>query len=142
MPLKITSWNVEHAEKLITATPSAAVQERRKRVHDTFKPIDSDIFCLVEGPKSRKRRARSSAARCSRYADEILKVPASKNPLLLNHILLSQPLCDAKFPYVAAARGGAVEHQAFEVNNTGVMSTASKRTSDHRPVSFTFVDRA
>lgn len=51
MPLKVTSWNVEHSARLIGASPSAANSERRDRVHDTIIDMDPDILCMIEGPK-------------------------------------------------------------------------------------------
>lgn len=51
MPLKITTWNLEHARRLIDANPSASILDRRTRVRQTIEAIDPDIFCLVEGPK-------------------------------------------------------------------------------------------
>ncbi|MEN4041714.1 MAG: endonuclease/exonuclease/phosphatase family protein [Anaerolineaceae bacterium] len=69
----------------------------------------------------------------AKYRDEVLGVPASQNPLLLDHILISQPLCRGELPVVAHAHAGQVEHEAFAMGNAG--STSATRTSDHRPVS-------
>ena len=55
MSLKITSWNIEHAEKLIADNPGAAIQGRRKRVLDTLMEINPDIFCMLEGPMGEKK---------------------------------------------------------------------------------------
>jgi len=68
----------------------------------------------------------------ARYADEVLKKKASENPLLLDHILISQPLCRGELPLVVNAGAGKVEHEAFERGN--VESNSKTRTSDHRPV--------
>ncbi|WP_282031757.1 hypothetical protein [Winogradskyella eximia] len=71
----------------------------------------------------------------SRFRDPILNIPASQNPLLIDHILMSQPLCNGSFPLKVNAKAGRVEHEVFERANAG--SNASTRTSDHRPVSLT-----
>ncbi len=74
----------------------------------------------------------------ARFRDEILDKPASQNPLLLDHILMSQPLCDGSFPLKVNANAGLVEHQAFERGNSG--SNRHTITSDHRPVSCVLSD--
>jgi endonuclease/exonuclease/phosphatase family metal-dependent hydrolase len=74
----------------------------------------------------------------ARYGDPVTGVPASQNPLLLDHILISQPLCRGTLPLKANAGAGRVEHEAFERNNAG--APANRRTSDHRPVSCTLDD--
>jgi hypothetical protein len=51
LPLKITTWNVEHSSRLLSTNPSSAVLERRQRIKDTIESIDPDIFCLEEGPE-------------------------------------------------------------------------------------------
>ncbi len=51
MPLKVTSWNLEYAYKLIVANPSTDVLARRERVRQTLEDIDPDIICIQEGPK-------------------------------------------------------------------------------------------
>lgn len=68
----------------------------------------------------------------ARFADEILDLPASRNPLLLDHILMSQPLCRGELPLIANPGAGRVEHEAYERANAG--SRSSTRSSDHRPV--------
>ncbi len=72
----------------------------------------------------------------AKFRDEVLDIPASQNPLLLDHILISQPLCQGKFPIVANAYGGKTEHESFERFNAGATSNA--KTSDHRPISYEF----
>ncbi len=72
----------------------------------------------------------------AKYADEVVGIPSSKNPLLLDHILISQPLCRGALPIVANPHAGCVEHEAYERHNQG--SNAATRTSDHRPVSCVF----
>lgn len=69
----------------------------------------------------------------AKYPDAVLHIPASRNPLLLDHMLASQPLYRGELPLRAVARAGQVEHEAFERHNAGASSAA--RTSDHRPVS-------
>ncbi len=49
--LKITSWNVEHLERLLKEAPSAAEEARRDAVVKEIEWIDPDILCLVEGPR-------------------------------------------------------------------------------------------
>ena len=72
----------------------------------------------------------------AKYDDDIMGITAAHNPLLLDHILMSQPLCNGSLPVVVNAHAGLVEHQAFDRGNAGASST--KRTSDHRPVSCVF----
>ena len=73
----------------------------------------------------------------ARYDDAIGGVKAANNPLLIDHIMMSQALCRGQLPLVAQAHAGAVEHEAFERGNAG--ATVSQRSSDHRPVSLTLV---
>jgi hypothetical protein len=74
----------------------------------------------------------------AKYRDDVLNIPASKNPLLLDHILMSQPLCRGDLLLKVNEHAGLVEHEAYERNNAGASSNA--RTSDHRPVSCKFDD--
>ena len=74
----------------------------------------------------------------SRFRDPILDIPASRNPLLIDHILMSQPLCNGSFPLKVNSKAGLVEHESFERANAG--SNANTRTSDHRPVSLTLTE--
>lgn len=69
----------------------------------------------------------------AKFRDEIDEIPASQNPLLLDHILMSQPLCNGSLPLIVNTGNGNVEHEAFERGNAG--SNSHKRSSDHRPVS-------
>ena len=69
----------------------------------------------------------------AKYADEVSKIPASQNPLLLDHILISQPLCRSQLSLVVNERAGKVEHEAYERCNAG--SKSNTKSSDHRPVS-------
>ncbi|PWB77802.1 MAG: endonuclease [Anaerolineales bacterium] len=69
----------------------------------------------------------------AKFADKVLGIPESQNPLLLDHILLSQPLCRGDLPLQVNAHAGLVEHEAYERHNVGANS--STRSSDHRPVS-------
>lgn len=75
----------------------------------------------------------------AKYRNVIQNIPASHNPLLPDHILLSQPVCRGQLPLVANAGGGKVERQAYERANAG--SNSKTRTSDHRPVSCQLDDR-
>lgn len=74
----------------------------------------------------------------AKYQDKIRKIPAAQNPLLLDHILISQPLCRGQLQLIVNENAGKVEHEAFERFNAG--ATSQTRTSDHRPVSCTFDD--
>lgn len=69
----------------------------------------------------------------ARFRDEILGLSAGENPLLLDHILISQALVRGERSLEVRAGAGKVEHEAFERANVGASS--SRRTSDHRPVS-------
>jgi endonuclease/exonuclease/phosphatase family metal-dependent hydrolase len=69
----------------------------------------------------------------TKYKDEVSDIPASQNPLLLDHILISQPLCRNQLSLVANEKAGMVEHEAYERCNAG--SKNNTKTSDHRPVS-------
>ena len=69
----------------------------------------------------------------AKYRDQIRRIPASRNPLLIDHILMSQPFVDGRLPLQAEAQAGHVEHEAYERGNAG--ATSKERTSDHRPVS-------
>ncbi|MBC2840117.1 endonuclease/exonuclease/phosphatase family protein [Robiginitalea sp. SC105] len=71
----------------------------------------------------------------AKFRNPIKEIPTSQNPLLLDHILMSQPLCNGSLPLKVNAGNGSVEHQAFERANAG--SNSSTRSSDHRPVSCT-----
>lgn len=51
MPLKITTWNLKHADRLVANNPNSATLNRRQRVRATIEEIDPDILCLQEGPK-------------------------------------------------------------------------------------------
>lgn len=74
----------------------------------------------------------------ARYRDQLLDIPASRNPLLIDHILVSQPLTRGEVAVVVEQRAGTVEHEAFERANAG--SNSKTRTSDHRPVTCKFSD--
>lgn len=51
MPLKITTWNLEHADRLLGEEVSDQVIERRQRVRETIEAINPDILCIQEGPR-------------------------------------------------------------------------------------------
>jgi len=74
----------------------------------------------------------------AKYRDELRDIAASQNPLLLDHILISQPLCRDQLPLIANEHAGRVEHEAYAQFNAG--SNSKTRTSDHRPVSCRFDD--
>lgn len=74
----------------------------------------------------------------AKYRDDVTGVPASRNPLLIDHILMSQPLVSGALPLQAHAQAGLVEHQAYERANAG--ASAKAKTSDHRPVSLLLSD--
>lgn len=75
----------------------------------------------------------------AKYRDPINKIPASRNPLLIDHILMSQPMVDGSLPLQVEAEAGSVEHEAFERGNAG--ASKKERTSDHRPVSVILTPR-
>ena len=76
----------------------------------------------------------------AKYRDEVSvpTIPASRNPLLIDHILISQPLCRSQLILVANENAGRVEHEVYERLNAG--SNDKTETSDHRPVSCKFDD--
>ncbi len=76
----------------------------------------------------------------AKYDDAVSTPPkkADDNPLLLDHILISQPLCRNQLPLVANEKAGMVEHETYERCNAGAKSNT--RTSDHRPVSLRLDD--
>jgi hypothetical protein len=74
----------------------------------------------------------------ARFRDDVEDIRASQNPLLLDHILISQPLCGGQLPLIANPQAGQVEHEDFERFNAG--SNSKTRSSDHRPVSLTLTD--
>jgi len=55
--LKVTSWNVEHLDRLLNLPPnlSDATRARREKrleaIAEEIQAIDADILCLLEGPK-------------------------------------------------------------------------------------------
>lgn len=69
----------------------------------------------------------------AKYRDRLRNIPASQNPLLLDHILISQPLCRGRLRLIVNENAGRVGHEAYERFNAG--SNSKTRTSDHRPVS-------
>lgn len=76
----------------------------------------------------------------AKFRDEVVGIPASQNPLLLDHVLMSQPLCRGQLPLIANEHAGQVEHEDYERCNAG--SNSKTRSSDHRPVSLTLADTA
>jgi hypothetical protein len=71
----------------------------------------------------------------AKYANPITGKSAKNNPLLIDHIIMSQALVNGSYPLQANAGAGKVEHLAFDRGNSG--ASAKRRTSDHRPVSIT-----
>ncbi len=71
----------------------------------------------------------------AKYSNPITGKSANENPLLIDHIIMSQALVNGKFPLQAHAGAGEVEHLAFDRGNSG--ASAKRITSDHRPVSLT-----
>ena len=72
----------------------------------------------------------------AKYRNQVTGVPASKNPLLIDHILMSQPLVDGSLPIIANEGAGLIKHHAFDRGNAG--ASIKRITSDHRPVSVLF----
>lgn len=68
----------------------------------------------------------------AQFSDPLRKLHPSPTKLLLDHILISQPLCRGTLPLEARAHSGQVEHEAFERANAG--SNSKTVTSDHVPV--------
>jgi hypothetical protein len=75
----------------------------------------------------------------ARFDDRLTGVKAADNPLLIDHIMMSQALCRGELPLVANAYAGQVEHEAFERANAG--AAKNRQTSDHRPVSLHLIKR-
>lgn len=72
----------------------------------------------------------------ARYRDQVTGKSAKQNPLLLDHILFSQPLVDGSLPLQVNAHAGLVEHEIHE--RIDAEATSRTKTSDHRPVSCHF----
>ncbi len=51
MPLKVTTWTLEHSNKLVTGGVENDVEDRRRRVRATIEEITPVILCIEEGPK-------------------------------------------------------------------------------------------
>ncbi|NMB77779.1 MAG: endonuclease/exonuclease/phosphatase family protein [Methanomicrobiales archaeon] len=66
-----------------------------------------------------------------RFDDPVTKKSAKENPLLLDHILFSQPLANGSYPLRAAKHAGKVEHEIWEKYSPN----KKNMVSDHRPVS-------
>lgn len=75
----------------------------------------------------------------ARFDDRLTGVKAADNPLLIDHIMMSQAMCSGALPLVANAYAGQVEHEAFERANAG--AAKNRQTSDHRPVSLELTPR-
>jgi hypothetical protein len=72
----------------------------------------------------------------ARYDDPITHKKAADNPLLLDHILFSQPLVNGSLPLQVNANAGLVEHEIHDRVNA--LATKRTYTSDHCPVSCYF----
>jgi hypothetical protein len=55
MPLKVTTWNIEHSSELLDQNPSPNITERIGRIRETIEEIDPDILLIVEGPKGEQK---------------------------------------------------------------------------------------
>ena len=70
---KITTWNVEHADKTLKGLDSANASTRRnaerkiKAIRDEISEIDPDILFLCEGPKGEERAERYFAEAAPGY---------------------------------------------------------------------------
>jgi len=49
--MKVTVWNLKHADRLVEDHPSADMQSRITRIRNTVQAMDPDVLCIVEGPK-------------------------------------------------------------------------------------------
>lgn len=47
--IKITSWNIEHLDRLV-GTTSTSLLKRKSGIQSEIERINPDIFCLLEGP--------------------------------------------------------------------------------------------
>jgi hypothetical protein len=48
--LKLTSWNVEHLDRLVQPNLSAPARRRRDAVAQEIRDLNPDVLCLLEGP--------------------------------------------------------------------------------------------
>jgi hypothetical protein len=69
----------------------------------------------------------------AKFADTVMGLTAANNPLLIDHILMSQPLVNGSLPFKVNEGAGKVEHEIFQSVNAG--TNTKTRSSDHRPVS-------
>lgn len=51
MKLKITSWNIEHLDRLLKSNLSNNEKKRRDAIVDEIEGVNPDILCILEGPK-------------------------------------------------------------------------------------------
>ena len=49
--LKITSWNVQHLDRLVGDNLDSLKQKRRDAIAQQIKQMSPDILCILEGPK-------------------------------------------------------------------------------------------
>jgi hypothetical protein len=71
-----------------------------------------------------------------RYDDPVTHKKAADNPLLIDHILFSQPLVNGSLPLKVNENAGLVEHEIHE--RTNAQATKRTYTSDHCPASCYF----
>jgi hypothetical protein len=67
-----------------------------------------------------------------KFEDKFANPPGLQS-ILLDHILISQPLCRGELPLVVKEYAGRIEHEAYKEFNAG--SNSKTKTSDHCPVS-------
>ncbi len=73
-----------------------------------------------------------------KFKDFVAETEAEANivrPILLDHILFTQGLCDGSLPWKINAHAGKVEHEIHDLVNAPL--TQREQTSDHKPVSLT-----
>ncbi|MEE4195298.1 MAG: endonuclease/exonuclease/phosphatase family protein [Anaerolineae bacterium] len=73
-----------------------------------------------------------------KFKDFVAETEAEANlvrPILLDHILFTQGLCDDSLPWRIDSNAGLVEHEIHQLINASLSS--KEQTSDHTPVSLT-----
>lgn len=58
--IKITSWNIEHLERLLDATSTSHLK-RKQAIQSELNAIDPDVLCLLEGPDGEQNIDRVAA---------------------------------------------------------------------------------
>lgn len=75
-----------------------------------------------------------------KFKDFVAETEAEANivrPILLDHILFTQGLCDDSLPWRVDAHAGMVEHEIHDLINAPL--SEREQTSDHKPVSLTVI---